>query len=826
MLIGRGEQYSIENPNVFTHSWNAHLFWRHPWSQLYDQNGAGRRGYGMIGYSTDWDITNHSEPFAYIRSSNLFCSGHTLLDDGRLFVVGGSYHPLMGHQPTHGLFSLFIYDAEQWRNDASGVQAGWMGSAATLPAQQLPLMSEKRWYASPMLLQDGSALIVGGIDNTGGSTACFGQVGNPRFTTSFELYHPHNNTLANYPLAAQPCDASGGFQSGDQRRFLGNEYPRLHLVSFMQGTQVTSRTTYNGPLYPIFVLDSQNKMPGCAPPATGAGAWSWKRKNGAAHDGGPYPTFTRSGGATVLLPRMDGNSNPINAAGQVLYEVARIGGNEGCVPHSGSDFARVYTYQYRAEPSEHDTMASHAAMGLYPPSRPGAKYPSAVILPNGDLFVGGGMKHANDQNCVWHMGQHVRYECDIARATNGSWQNAAWDPVATMSSVDIDRDYPLHSETHIPKFNRGLLTPDGARMYHSTMSLMPDGRVLASGTDMDSHEQDDAYWNNPDVWGYGNADPRPHHRRVRNLYPTIYSPPYLFKPNGDPIVDATDRPRVLGILSIMEEQAAHSQVVQVLYALPTGRQVKAVHLVRPGSVTHSVDFDQRLVRCHFTPEQGSQPQTGSLSVTMPWSNQIAPPGWYMLFLIDSEGVPSIASWIRLLPPFIGGDCIADPEMEFLMEGAGEEEAADCGEETVAVVRPLHMPPIEVRIESLQTGRSMGVYRLAVNGMDADGLVRCPLPGSLPEGDYALILPTQEGFLARRLVARVAQGQRIPVALLTGDVNGDNVVDSADLALMVQETGLRSDREQGRFLRSDLNKDGLVDPLDMEILLRSMGRRGD
>ncbi|NUL82720.1 MAG: hypothetical protein HUU60_08380 [Armatimonadetes bacterium] len=47
-----------------------------------------------------------------------------------------------------------------------------------------------------------------------------------------------------------------------------------------------------------------------------------------------------------------------------------------------------------------------------------------------------------------------------------------------------------------------------------------------------------------------------------------------------------------------------------------------------------------------------------------------------------------------------------------------------------------------------------------------------------------------------------------------------------LALMVQDAGLRSDREQGRFLRSDLNKDGLVDPLDMEILLRSMGRRGD
>jgi hypothetical protein len=66
-----------------------------------------------------------------------------------------------------------------------------------------------------------------------------------------------------------------------------------------------------------------------------------------------------------------------------------------------------------------------------------------------------------------------------------------------------------------------------------------------------------------------------------------------------------------------------------------------VALVKAGSVTHSNNFDQRYVDCTFS--AGS----GSLSATAPPDSNHAPPGYYMLFLVNSTGVPSVASWVRV-----------------------------------------------------------------------------------------------------------------------------------------------------------------------------------
>ena len=58
--------------------------------------------------------------------------------------------------------------------------------------------------------------------------------------------------------------------------------------------------------------------------------------------------------------------------------------------------------------------------------------------------------------------------------------------------------------------------------------------------------------------------------------------------------------------------------------------------MRPGSSTHAFDMDQRLVGMNFT--AGS----GTLTVTAPPNAKIAPPGYYMLFLLNGAGVPSVA----------------------------------------------------------------------------------------------------------------------------------------------------------------------------------------
>jgi hypothetical protein len=77
---------------------------------------------------------------------------------------------------------------------------------------------------------------------------------------------------------------------------------------------------------------------------------------------------------------------------------------------------------------------------------------------------------------------------------------------------------------------------------------------------------------------------------------------------------------------------------------PDAASISSVVLVRNGTVTHTLGMDQRLVGMSFTP--GS----GSLTVTAPPNGNIAPPGYYMLFILNSSGVPSIAHMVQVGPP--------------------------------------------------------------------------------------------------------------------------------------------------------------------------------
>src|SRR5262249_13917232 len=76
--------------------------------------------------------------------------------------------------------------------------------------------------------------------------------------------------------------------------------------------------------------------------------------------------------------------------------------------------------------------------------------------------------------------------------------------------------------------------------------------------------------------------------------------------------------------------------------------ISSAVLVRPGSATHASNMEQRLVGlCGATSPCSASNNT--LSLTTPPDGSIAPPGYYMLFLVDSAGVPSKA-WFIQLPP--------------------------------------------------------------------------------------------------------------------------------------------------------------------------------
>lgn len=160
-------------------------------------------------------------------------------------------------------------------------------------------------------------------------------------------------------------------------------------------------------------------------------------------------------------------------------------------------------------------------------------------------------------------------------------------------------DPVLSAELYDPQADTWTLmaSQQAPRAYHATAVLLPDGRVLSAGQNNGTMQK--------------TAE--------------IYSPPYLF---------AGPRPTI----TTAPSNVAYGTSFEV--STPDAASVDALVLIRPGTVTHGVNFDQRSVDLGFT--RG----TSSLTATGPSSGTEAPPGWYMLFLVR-DGVPSVASWVRV-----------------------------------------------------------------------------------------------------------------------------------------------------------------------------------
>jgi hypothetical protein len=140
------------------------------------------------------------------------------------------------------------------------------------------------------------------------------------------------------------------------------------------------------------------------------------------------------------------------------------------------------------------------------------------------------------------------------------------------------------------------------RGYHSTALLLPDGRVL--------------------VGGGGHPDPP----GGPQLNFEIYSPPYLFK-------------GLRPTLTAAPQQVPYHHTF--FLKTPDAAKVRQVNLIRLSSVTHAFNQNQRINRLTFS-------QTaGGLNVTTPDNPNLAPPGHYMLFILNDKGVPSKAHLIRL-----------------------------------------------------------------------------------------------------------------------------------------------------------------------------------
>jgi hypothetical protein len=166
-------------------------------------------------------------------------------------------------------------------------------------------------------------------------------------------------------------------------------------------------------------------------------------------------------------------------------------------------------------------------------------------------------------------------------------------------------------EVYDPDSGRWLLGPAQRedRTYHSTAVLLPDGRVFSAGDDHYPTEPGGAFSITD------NAE--------------IYSPPYLFK-GARPQIDSAP-----GTVGFGDTFGIESESPKLERAV----------LMSPGATTHAFDMHQRQVELEIV----RSPAGRGVDVISPPSDAVAPPGYYMLFLLNDAGVPSVATWIRIDP---------------------------------------------------------------------------------------------------------------------------------------------------------------------------------
>jgi uncharacterized protein YjdB len=239
-----------------------------------------------------------------------------------------------------------------------------------------------------------------------------------------------------------------------------------------------------------------------------------------------------------------------------------------------------------------------------------------VLLPGQEkiMVAGGSMNHAGGGGAATNTAEII----DMSAAT------PAWTYTGSMNYARYNENLVLLADGTVlavgggggggeynnPVYSTELYNPTTAqwtllasqtiqRTYHSTAVLLPDGRVLSSGSD---------------------------NMALTEMTYEIYSPPYLFN-GARPVIQSAPTSLTYGANFTITTSDAST--------------ITRVALVRPGATTHADNFDQRYVDLAFT--LGS----GTIQATAPPNGSEAPPGYYMLVIVNASGVPSVMPFLQL-----------------------------------------------------------------------------------------------------------------------------------------------------------------------------------
>ncbi|KAJ3671431.1 hypothetical protein LUZ60_007510 [Juncus effusus] len=216
-----------------------------------------------------------------------------------------------------------------------------------------------------------------------------------------------------------------------------------------------------------------------------------------------------------------------------------------------------------------------------------------VILPTGDILIING---ASSGTAGWELGQ-----------------DPVLNPVLYRPYRPVGYRFETLNPSSIP------------RMYHSSALLDSFGRVLVGGS-------------NPHIgYLFQNVTYK------TELSLEAFLPPYL-----EPALDFL-RPRNVEVGVGSTGQVQYGEILPVKFELDEdlGFDVEMC-IISPGFFTHSVGMNQRMVRLSVLRVERVGPVEYVAEAVGPGSAEVAPPGYYMWFVLHG-GVPGKAAWVRVLP---------------------------------------------------------------------------------------------------------------------------------------------------------------------------------
>ena len=524
-----------------------------------DEHDPSNADNGEIFNSRIYDVARNRLININSPEADVFCCGHAFLSNGRLLVGGGTEF-WRHEEPQH--FDMHARPRSHWSAAREcafyNLDGTWTVAGEMLPEPGQESRGGGRWYPTLITLGDGRILAVGGHPRLSD-----GRHG----TWMPEAYDPETDSWAfvgghwiYVDWADVPVDREldeDGQPLGEP--ILDDEGNLIELVEFPTGQTRPDDNpdrSWNYLYYPrlfvvpgnrVFMASPNDGACGFYDPSTGL--IDDLRISPPAHGSG----FAETNQTAILLPLLPGD----NYSPHVLFL-----GMRGPQRISLSDFTEE-------EPPEWVPTSSRDWVGEPPLRRHGC----STILPTGDVIFTGGIN--NDG------GTGLPDDDAVLRAEIYS-PGIDWD----TNSIDFTQE-------------EWTTTPPASvpRNYHSVSLLLPNGRVITAGSNLNGSSGGD---------------------NVKEYRIEMYTPDYFHDVN---------RPHISGA------PAALNYGEDFIVQTTRHEQIERVALIRCGSVTHAWDGDQRYVGLEFS--IGEQ----ALSATAPPNGSVAPPGPYMIWVIDSGNRP-------------------------------------------------------------------------------------------------------------------------------------------------------------------------------------------